>query len=314
MVAKNQCEVCESSTTKYCCPACETRTCSLPCVNAHKELSGCTGRRDRTKYVPTSDMGDLTLLSDYRFLEEVDRTVDNGVRSEQARRRDYTLFMHKMTQKARIRGIDLRLMPSSFSRRRGNATFYHARADAFFWQLELVFPAAGAAAGFTERKLHESTHLSDVLGKYLGTAADMELSGRLRAAYGDRRPADVVVLMAAEGAQRQRYHRLAVSHSLAENLRGKTVVEFPKLYVVLPQCAHEYPDVAGGGPSTHVKEREGEATNPSSKRVKLETNSEGNVDQDVQNLPASVGPHKEQHNCVDDSVKEEGEVSDKDEP
>ncbi len=31
---------------KYKCPACGIRTCSLPCVNNHKRVTGCTGKRN----------------------------------------------------------------------------------------------------------------------------------------------------------------------------------------------------------------------------------------------------------------------------
>lgn len=35
------CEICEEHPAKYKCPGCGKRTCSLPCVKAHKNDDGC---------------------------------------------------------------------------------------------------------------------------------------------------------------------------------------------------------------------------------------------------------------------------------
>ena len=43
VVEKDLCQVCGQQEHKYKCPACATITCSLPCVRAHKEASGCSG-------------------------------------------------------------------------------------------------------------------------------------------------------------------------------------------------------------------------------------------------------------------------------
>uniref|UniRef100_A0A0C9RZV4 Box C/D snoRNA protein 1 n=1 Tax=Fopius arisanus TaxID=64838 RepID=A0A0C9RZV4_9HYME len=76
------CEVCAKMTAKYTCPKCEVRTCSLTCVNIHKKELDCDGIRDKTKFVPLNKFTDLDLLSDYRLLEEVGRSVDQLHRDE----------------------------------------------------------------------------------------------------------------------------------------------------------------------------------------------------------------------------------------
>lgn len=69
------------STHKYRCPACDTRTCSLACTKAHKQATGCTGKRSRTDMVTLSDFTERQLLSDYKFLEEAARLNDVAQRS-----------------------------------------------------------------------------------------------------------------------------------------------------------------------------------------------------------------------------------------
>lgn len=76
-----ECTQCHVSAHKYRCPACDTRTCSLACSQAHKQASGCTGKRSRTDMVTLSDFTERQLLSDYKFLEEAARLNDVAKRS-----------------------------------------------------------------------------------------------------------------------------------------------------------------------------------------------------------------------------------------
>lgn len=57
------CEECESNLSKYKCPGCSICSCSLPCVKAHKQRTGCTGKRNQTQFVPISQFDDNLLLS-----------------------------------------------------------------------------------------------------------------------------------------------------------------------------------------------------------------------------------------------------------
>ena len=46
VVIKAPCQVCLEQEHKYRCPRCETLTCSLPCVKAHKEAENCSGVKE----------------------------------------------------------------------------------------------------------------------------------------------------------------------------------------------------------------------------------------------------------------------------
>lgn len=60
------CEVCLEQPSKYTCPGCERRTCSLACSKKHKADSGCSGKRDRLKFVSMQEFDDRVLLSGER--------------------------------------------------------------------------------------------------------------------------------------------------------------------------------------------------------------------------------------------------------
>ena len=74
------CQECRAQPALYQCPRCSWRTCSLPCCREHKRRQKCSGRRDRTGFLPVGRMDDATLASDYHFLEDVVGSVDAGKR------------------------------------------------------------------------------------------------------------------------------------------------------------------------------------------------------------------------------------------
>ncbi|KAF9964724.1 Box C/D snoRNA protein 1 [Mortierella alpina] len=74
------CEVCGKVTAKYKCPGCFCQTCSLQCSKQHKLDTTCSGVRSRIHFVERKQYSEQDMMSDYNFLEEVGRTVDNAAR------------------------------------------------------------------------------------------------------------------------------------------------------------------------------------------------------------------------------------------
>jgi hypothetical protein len=73
---KHLCFICTQREAIYTCPGCEKHTCSLACSKAHKVQQGCTGVRDKVKYVAMNEYSLGTLMNDYVFLEDTGRKVD----------------------------------------------------------------------------------------------------------------------------------------------------------------------------------------------------------------------------------------------
>ncbi|KAG0063733.1 Box C/D snoRNA protein 1 [Linnemannia elongata] len=74
------CEVCGTVAAKYKCPGCFCQTCSLACSKQHKLDTTCSGVRSRTHFVERKQYTEHDMMSDYNFLEEVGRKVDNAAR------------------------------------------------------------------------------------------------------------------------------------------------------------------------------------------------------------------------------------------
>ena len=75
------CSICQLLPRQYKCPRCDVGTCSLTCCKRHKELTQCTGRRDRTAFVGLTTFTEKHLRSDYHFLEDVLQTKDSATRT-----------------------------------------------------------------------------------------------------------------------------------------------------------------------------------------------------------------------------------------
>ncbi|KAF9430914.1 Box C/D snoRNA protein 1 [Entomortierella beljakovae] len=79
------CEVCGVHIAKYKCPGCFCQTCSLACSKQHKLDTTCSGVRSKTHFVERKQYSENDMMSDYNFLEEVGRTVDNAARENMKR-------------------------------------------------------------------------------------------------------------------------------------------------------------------------------------------------------------------------------------
>jgi len=240
------CSLC-SNPSKYKCPRCEARTCSLACVTAHKAATACDGRRDRTKFVAMGKMGDLEVASDYKLLEEVGRGLESCRRdkikrstrqgTETQRAPPLPRQLARLQQQARARGVRLRLLPPHFARRKENTSVWDNRARQVAWRVELVFPhCSGGARRVVLPRVLERTKLWRLVEEQVEGAVEGDEDQFLlykAVSYGG-----ISLFLKAEGLPApgeapRRFYPLDMKRSLKTNLRGAAVVEHPVVHVVL---------------------------------------------------------------------------------
>lgn len=125
------------NTPKYRCPRCQTKTCSLPCTQKHKQRAACNGVRDPAEYLKRSQWATPAGIDrDYNYLKGVERSIDvaNREREErgvdvvgraatkslaQARHPDSALRKYYVENR-----IDIRQAPNGMSRQKTNQTRY----------------------------------------------------------------------------------------------------------------------------------------------------------------------------------------------
>lgn len=233
------CEVCDANTSKYTCPRCEVKTCSIICVKIHKKELECNGVRDKTLYKPMHKFGNLDLLSDYRLLEEISRSVSK-YRTDINKR--WTRFqtalpiqLYKLKCAAFRRGVKLFFLPPNFTRHRENTTYYDWKKNKLYWRIEWVFLSSSEKKKFIDERINDSEKLGTTIAKYLTPKTlDPELNFYYSANYSG-----ICLLLKAEKTT-NRFYELDMHFSLRRNLNKKKIIEFPTIYVVLKHQKDEY--------------------------------------------------------------------------
>ncbi|KAM9239289.1 box C/D snoRNA protein 1 [Leptosomus discolor] len=235
-----RCETCSKEEAKYRCPRCMKYSCSLLCVKKHKLALSCNGVRDKTAFVAVNEFTDLNLLSDYRFLEDVGRTADAAARHATVHNAATKKLLYCLRNKARRCNIDLRTLPVGFTKRRENSTTFN----------------------FT---VPDDKTLADILKPYIDPVeSDPVVCQRLKI-YTASPQSDVQILMKIENRRRNsiRYNELDASRSLLDNLKGKVIIEYPTLFVVLKTLKNDMV-VLGQDGSEPAENSDGESSSPSS--------------------------------------------------
>ncbi|KAK9404093.1 box C/D snoRNA protein 1 [Crotalus adamanteus] len=228
-----RCEFCNTEAAKYRCPRCMKYSCSLACVKKHKALYSCNGVREKAAFVSVNEFSNLTLLSDYRFLEDVGRMTDRAARDTISHKPKSNRFVNFLRNRARRCKICLQTLPIGFTKRRENSTFYSNKEQKFYWHLKLIFPQSHAK--FTEQRVPDDKPLCDILKTYIDPQeADLVKQQRLKI-YTVSPQSDIQILLKVENRPHNsiRYQELDAHKSLLDNLKGKVVIEYPTLHVVL---------------------------------------------------------------------------------
>ena len=157
-----QCVVCSARVAIYTCPRCTTRTCSVPCSVAHKTSTGCSGVRDKAKFVPMNRYTYGTMMDDYVFLENVGRRVSewghdiarggygtvqgrrgrggmgrgNGTRANVSRKKRDKRDMLK--SQLELRDVEIDLLPAGMQRRSLNHSTWDPKCVRPALRLKLI--------------------------------------------------------------------------------------------------------------------------------------------------------------------------------
>lgn len=223
------------------------KTCCLNCVRIHKKELECDGIRDRTKFIRIKDFTDTDLLSDYRLLEECARFV-YGVKRDEKKKytridKDLPIHLYKLKMAARQRGIVLQFLAQNFTRHKANTTRYHYKTNVIHWRVEWLFPnVESEPLKFVDEKCSEHKRLSELLEKYLNpNALPFEGSKSLQY-YKSVGFSGVKILLRAEKVKgsAKKFFELDPTESLAENLSGKCIVEFPIIFIVLKDHSYNF--------------------------------------------------------------------------
>lgn len=240
--------MCNFGEAKYTCPKCEVKTCRLECLKIHKKELNCDGIRDKTKYIPMKQITENDLMSDYVFLEEC-TTYASARRTDPIKRfsshgRSLPIRLSKLKTAATERSITLEFLLPNFDKHKQNTTYYDFGSKIIYWRVEWQFINADKTK-FADERCNENTTMTQLISKYFEN--DVSSNDSL-AFYRSKGLAQVALLLKAEGIRncKKRFFTIDMTKTLGENLKGKTIVEYPVIYVVYDGDAANF-DVVDSG-------------------------------------------------------------------
>ncbi|KAM0010347.1 putative Zinc finger, HIT-type [Helianthus debilis subsp. tardiflorus] len=237
--SSKHCDECKTNEFKYKCPGCSVRSCSLPCVKAHKQRTGCTGKRQQlTEFVPLSKFDDNLLLSDYNMLEDVKRIADSAKRRRVSLcGSDYGIPLHlkNLINGARSRRFKLFFLPTGMSKRQTNKTSYNNRWKVFYWTIEWRFHSTDIK--LIDHGVNENSNLCSVIQKHLKPGPT---NHPLKPFYLE--PVESLKFYISKYPKNPRspVRELDINAPIRKQLDNLVIIEYPVIHVFLPSHS---PDV-----------------------------------------------------------------------
>lgn len=198
-------------------------------------------------------MTDSDFMSDYCFLEECTRYVADRKRDKIKGYTSYNkrlpAMQYKFREAARERGIKLKFLLPNFTRNSTNSSCYNRGENIIHWRIEWIFPNAESLR-IVDEKCSENDRLIDLAGKHLNPPSELAGADTKHLVYYQSRGiSGLTFLLKAEGVKKckNRFFELDVQKTLKENLSGKTLVEYPAIYVVFSDVVRELFDVIDDG-------------------------------------------------------------------
>lgn len=241
------CQECGEQPWKYRCPGCSRLTCSLPCVQAHKRRTACTGKRPRTVPVPLAQFDDNQLLSDYNLLEETSLVRESahrllgdfgrnfGCNFEGRHGAQLPSGLSYLRKAAERRGVRLAFLPRGMTRREQNRSRHDKRSDCIYWTVEWKFNSTDIV--LTDDQTDENASLLSLLEKHLTPSPWKDQL----TPYRNTELRDLKLFIQKSAKDSKSPHRqLNIEEPLRPQLRGTLILEYPTINVFLPSDSYKF--------------------------------------------------------------------------
>jgi len=241
-----QCWTCSNS-SKYKCPKCCTKSCSLKCVNKHKDETGCDGLRDKVKFLSLTKFTDMDIVNDFRLMEEVNKQVDKCKRDKlkrSTRQGDEMMIaprlqkhLQRLQTQARNRGCRVSILPPHFARRKNNTSTFDWKEKVIKWHVELKFININQT--ITLSAVSERIKLWRLISDYVEVRGTDDPDDPFQL-YRSVSYGGLCLYLKAEGQPNRgeggrRFYPLDIRRSLKYALKDTSIVEHPIIHVVFTQ-------------------------------------------------------------------------------
>lgn len=146
------CQLCKINESKYVCPRCQYKTCSVQCVKEHKKKFYCSGLKD--KYKKVNGQKDFTEKAFYRDINYLSSTISDintsnkkvfSLFENNANHKDEEKKQASKTQRnfkrilKKFRGVTLHKCPEYFQRAKENKSHLDSTTKKIYWTIKFTF-------------------------------------------------------------------------------------------------------------------------------------------------------------------------------
>ncbi|KRZ76119.1 Box C/D snoRNA protein 1, partial [Trichinella papuae] len=241
------CDICKKN-ARYCCPACQARSCSLECVKKHKKLINCDGLACRTRFVPMQNYSTVNFMQDFNILMEAAGKYDHFRETIASYHKKHNAQQDRNLQfNCRSNGILLVRLPHYCYKNLRNKSFYNKRADTSFWSVEFIFHFNNNPVSVICDKIPNSLSLLTLLKNLFKPKPNSEFaeqSALLNNYANIINLNDLRCFFKVEQnwwTKDDRYYAVDMNSSLIEILKEKIVVVFPTFHICQWENAHKFP-------------------------------------------------------------------------
>ncbi|KAI8054526.1 hypothetical protein BDF22DRAFT_742461 [Syncephalis plumigaleata] len=249
----NLCASCHTAIAKYRCPRCETRTCSLSCVQTHKSQTGCSGKRDRTSYVPMKEFGINQLTSDIQFLEEgVEKKINaermNTTRNGNDSNGSLHQHRHQHHHRAHLsRGeriakwafnrcqVTVHNLATGMQRQQENRTSWDGKQKHMLWTVQVAFGVNKDAQTVLLHRMADTLLLDDIIQnackRLKSNQSTDTTSSSSSSSSASQTIAHILLRRIDSPANAPIYYDLLRDMPLYMALQAKTIIEYPTIIV-----------------------------------------------------------------------------------
>lgn len=243
------CQECKYKVSKYKCPGCSIRTCSLACVKAHKQRTGCSGNRNVTQFVPLSQFNDNILLSDYNLLEEMKR-VSESARRLRGKLCGYSYFklpnyLRSLRSAAASRKTKLLFLPSGMTKREKNQSRYDQRRKFISWTIEWRFHSTDVV--LFDHGVPEDRSLCSVIENHLKPGP---WSHQLRQFCEEQLDQIKFFICKFPKGPKSPFKELDIKAPIRQQLSNVVILEYPVIHVFLPSPSYDF-EIVKDSPVPH---------------------------------------------------------------
>eukprot|EP00238_Polyblepharides_amylifera_P007509 CAMPEP_0196591730 /NCGR_PEP_ID=MMETSP1081-20130531/70715_1 /TAXON_ID=36882 /ORGANISM="Pyramimonas amylifera, Strain CCMP720" /LENGTH=246 /DNA_ID=CAMNT_0041915189 /DNA_START=137 /DNA_END=877 /DNA_ORIENTATION=- len=240
-----------------------------------------------------NEFDDTKLVSDYRFLEDVNETKQAAKRSKPSQAISDSASKRTNWQRLKTealgRGVEWLMQAEGMEKRRMNTSFFMPKKQSVMWRVRWVFASVNIEC--IDARAPESQLLITLLSRHLegpsGSDGVLHRHSLRKFKLEGTDTCHIFLESARCPGNSKKYFELDLQQTLASQLSGKVIIEFPTFHVVLPKDKSAFPLFLSSDKTELQEESEKEESEEETEESEEE--SEDDLEEEDSEIVLAVG-------------------------